>query len=70
MSDETHYGNFPKCPHCGHEDHDAWEMGMDDDDVEDVECGHCDKPYRVSMSVSITYGSSVIPAPDAAKGEE
>ena len=65
MSEESHYGNYPKCPKCGHEEQDAWELDMEDDDAQDLECGECEHAYRVSLSVSYTYESRDIAPPSA-----
>jgi hypothetical protein len=53
--------HFITCPYCGWENHDTWECGMDDGDVEEVECGHCEKTFKVSCSVSRTFQSTRIP---------
>ena len=47
--------NKPVCPSCGEEMSDAWEMDMNDGDCEEVECGHCGKPYEVVCCVSFEY---------------
>ncbi len=41
------------CPHCGHQDRDAWEYTQDDPC--EVECGECEQPYIVWAHYSVTY---------------
>lgn len=43
------------CPHCGHQMRDTWELHLGDEDSAEVECGDCEKPYRVIAFVRRTY---------------
>ncbi len=47
--------NEVKCPHCGEMQTDLWDHGMEDEQVIDVDCGSCEKPIRLSCSVTTTY---------------
>jgi transcription elongation factor Elf1 len=51
------YENEITCPYCLHKDQDSWDYHMEDGDVIEIECGKCEKPFEVSMSVSISYTS-------------
>ena len=51
------YTQNPICPHCGHECRDAWELCLDEDEVEEVECGECREPYRVERLITIEYNT-------------
>lgn len=42
------------CPHCGHEHRDSWEMP----DGGDMDCYECDREFRYSRDVTVTYSSS------------
>ena len=50
---------LPKCPDCGHEEQDAWEVnfgpGLDGEAV--VACGACGVDYHVERVVSVSYRS-------------
>lgn len=41
----------PKCPYCGHEDPDGWEI---QDDTEDY-CGECSREYEVRVVCTVKY---------------
>lgn len=57
--DKENYGDFPRCPHCGSEEHDAWEInfgpGLDGD--AEVTCNSCGGEYFCSREVSVSYRS-------------
>lgn len=44
-----------KCPYCGFEDYDSWELGIDEDVEETTECPNCGEEYGVMRNVDITY---------------
>ena len=55
---ETSYTPWPVCPHCGHENRDAWEWSLSDGYGEgdgQHDCDACDAPMFVSRQYSITY---------------
>jgi hypothetical protein len=57
---DTHDLNFtdsPICPWCGYRLGDAWELDLHDGDTTEVDCGKCEKAYRVTASVSISYST-------------
>jgi len=39
------------CPHCFKEDDDWWEYRWKDGDIEDIECGYCEKTFEVQLEV-------------------
>lgn len=48
------------CPHCGFVYEDSWEFELDQDDLEEFECGNddeCGKTFFVKMDVEVTYSS-------------
>jgi transcription elongation factor Elf1 len=52
-----------KCPFCGDEKGDLWDLFSSSDDEEiSVECDSCEKSYAIRKTVSITY--STYPDPD------
>lgn len=54
---ECSYNASPICPHCGYEMQDAWELGLDDGDDMEAECGRCGKKYRVTLYISVKYST-------------
>lgn len=51
--DETCESDWLKCPYCGQEDQDAWEINFNDDKIE-IECD-CGKKFWGSSSTVINY---------------
>ena len=51
-------GDYIKCPYCGWVDNNTWECGMGDGDSDIVECGSCERKFRVECSVSRTFDCS------------
>lgn len=53
---------LPKCPHCGHEERDAWEIdfGPGLDGETDVSCNRCGNDYFCQRFCSVTYQSTMI----------
>ena len=45
------------CPHCGYEWQGGWELGLRDGENEEMECRKCDKPFRVTMHVAVSYST-------------
>ena len=50
----TDYTDEPVCPHCGNEMSDAWELQHE---VNEVDCGWCDKPMKVIRHIEVTYST-------------
>lgn len=50
----TEYTSEPVCPHCGYQMRDAWE-DVEGEDWNNVECGRCEKEYRVIRHVSVSF---------------
>ena len=43
----------PRCPHCGAEETDWWEMNFQSDgDTREVSCGSCEEEYTIEISIS------------------
>lgn len=59
---DTSYTIKPTCPHCGHVDHDDWEInfgpGLDGDTV--TCCDACGLDYFLSRLVIVRYRSEVV----------
>lgn len=43
-----------KCPYCGHEDSDSWEIS---DDSGTIECGSCGNEFDYERIVTVDYSS-------------
>lgn len=52
----------PKCPFCGHEETDAWEIdfGLAWEGDTEVSCGRCGKDYFCSRHCEVTFSSEPI----------
>jgi hypothetical protein len=62
------FRNEIQCPHCGALDEercDYPESLRHDGDTSETDCGVCEKPMRVTLSVSYTYSTEPVPEPDA-----
>lgn len=46
-----------KCPYCGHDETDSWELDRDEECTTNT-CGACDKEYNVTINRSVTYSTS------------
>jgi hypothetical protein len=58
--DGEHFGTeHIVCPHCDHVLGDSWEYG-DGEDVGEVECGDCEKPFYARRIIRVTYASETI----------
>lgn len=53
---------FPRCPHCGQNYKDAWEIGFgrNQEDEAVVECGKCEKEFAVRRVERITYDTRIL----------
>lgn len=49
------HNEFPKCPHCGHDQQDPLDGWNGRDECWETECGECEKPYNVSMTTTVTF---------------
>jgi hypothetical protein len=47
----------PVCPHCGHEERDAWEIdfGSGLEGEAEISCGRCEKDYIAERVVDVSY---------------
>ena len=46
-----------KCPYCGEEISDSWELIIDDGGYEEYECGECEKTFGYTCDHSVTFTS-------------
>lgn len=55
------FNQFPKCPHCGHEDQDWWDRSLDfaDGDRNEVDCPHCDESYWIESTVERRFTTAI-----------
>lgn len=51
------YNSEAKCPYCGFEDYDSWELGIDEDCECVTSCPSCGKDYGVMKNIEITYST-------------
>lgn len=52
---ETYCKEFYKCPACGYEDHDAWELELSDGERIETECPNCGAKLVVSAEIVTWY---------------
>jgi uncharacterized Zn-finger protein len=45
------------CPYCGHVHTDSWERGDDDGEIE---CYECEREFRYSRYIDVTYNTEKI----------
>ena len=45
------------CPHCGYEHSDSWEVNDGEEGDWEQECHDCEKSFRCSRHVSVTYST-------------
>lgn len=59
--DENEFSQYPKCPHCGDEDHDYWDGLGDfvDGDEWGANCATCGKDYVVMACIETTFATKV-----------
>ena len=59
----TEHRDNPVCPHCGHEEGDAWEIdfgaGIEGDAV--ISCGECGQDYSATRNCTVTYSTCKLP---------
>jgi len=51
------YKDAPVCPYCSESQGEFWELGMNDGDIEEVECDYCGKAFVVTCNVSVKYST-------------
>lgn len=56
----TAYQSHVTCPHCGNVNEDTWDLGLDEDSIEELECGVCEKKFFVEMDVTVEYSTTKI----------
>jgi len=61
MSEETHDNITIVCPHCGHRESDPNEIFSDmEEDIDEMECSHCEKIYVARRQVTFHYTGKII----------
>ena len=45
------------CPHCGFEHRDSYEWGQWNDECGEGECSECEKPFKWSREISVSYST-------------
>lgn len=57
VSFDTERTTHPVCPHCGHEERDAFEIdfgpGLEGEAT--IACGNCEREYQAERIVDVTY---------------
>ena len=66
---DTDYTTEPICPHCGHQMRDAWEDVDGEGEWQTVECGRCEKDYRVIRHVAVTFSTKILGSTPPTRGE-
>lgn len=51
------YNSEAKCPYCGFDDYDSWELNIDEGVDETTYCPSCGKKYGVMRHIEITYST-------------
>ncbi len=60
---DCHRTDEPKCPYCGHDQGDFWEVSGNAEGDGEHECGNCGRLFRWSCYVSIDYNTEPIIGP-------
>lgn len=65
MSFDSEHTTHPVCPHCGHEELDAWEIdfGSGIEGEATITCGNCEREYIAERIVDVSYTTSVKKGP-------
>jgi hypothetical protein len=50
------------CPYCGYEHTDSWEIQSGSEDLDNVECGSCEREFKASRYISVTYSTERLAA--------
>lgn len=58
---ELMYNEEPVCPYCRAAQADSWELGLQDDETDVVDCCECGMPFKVKCHIDCTYSSIMIP---------
>ena len=48
------------CPHCGYEDQETWECGLNNGDIEEWDCDNCGEYFKVECIVTRTFTTTQI----------
>lgn len=59
----TEYEDEVKCPYCGFEDGDSWEL----DEEGETDCGNCGAKLAYSRTVEVTYSAELKEKPETIK---
>lgn len=65
MIEDTYNREELECPYCHHKQRDAWELGDGGEGCGETECGGCEREFRWSRMVSVSYKGSAMPEPNA-----
>ena len=63
MTEEITYGDLLKCPHCGYEDPNSWEIGDGGEGCGEMECCSCGKVFLWERSVHVSYSGRLLKKP-------
>lgn len=59
----------PKCPYCGHVQHDAWEFTERCTDGDEVTCGECGKDFWAEANISVSWRTKALDRKPTKEGE-
>ncbi len=54
------YNNDIVCPYCGNRDDQGYEQQLGDGDTTEDNCPACDKTYRITVCIDVTYSTEKI----------
>jgi hypothetical protein len=61
MQDDKHYReNDIICPYCDYVFTDSWEFDGDNDTEEKTTCGRCEKEFKVTRNIDVSYTTTVM----------
>lgn len=55
MKERTRNNHCMKCPWCGYEDQDSWELEHECES--ETDCGNCGNPIIYNAEISVTWNS-------------
>ncbi len=58
MTETEHsYTHEIVCPYCGYEFGDSWEIGINEQDIGEVDCHQCEKTFMAYRNIEVTYNT-------------
>lgn len=57
MEYKYRHTNKITCPYCGYDNFDEWDMDLNTDDINDVDCPSCEKEFYITIWTPLYYSS-------------